>query len=245
MGLDPDLSQLPQGFDRTIQGIEAFLATVIDCTQGACIAYKPNISFFEGLGLEGLHLLKRIRHRIPQEIPVILDAKRGDIGNTSRMQARFIFEEFEADATTLHPYMGHDSLVPFFEYRDKYHFVLVLTSNSGASDLEKQPLASGKRLFEHTAELARNWHRTYQNIGFVVGATQTELETLRHQDSETLFLVPGVGEQGGDWNSAVANSQNQDGLTLINVGRGILYQHSIPWKQPEIHTWLSNKFSIA
>lgn len=222
IGLDPDMDKMPDFIDRSISGVEIFLKSIIDRTQDICIAYKPNISFFEGLGLEGLHLLKRVIDYI-DDVPVILDAKRGDIGNTSKQQARFIFEEMNADATTLHPYMGDDSLQPFFEYKEKFSFVLGLTSNPGSERFEKLKLETRKYLYEHVIEQCADWHSIYGNVGVVVGATQSELSAIRAIDERLLFLIPGVGAQGGSYSDCVNVGKNSDGLVLINMSRNVLY----------------------
>jgi len=217
------MSKLPAQFPKTIQGISDFLKQVIEATSDLCIAYKPNIAFFEGLGIEGLHLLEMLCKCIPSNTPIVLDAKRGDIGNTSAMQAKFIFNYFGAAATTLHPYMGLDSLSPFFDYKDKFHFVLALTSNPGSADFEKKRLENGALLYESVFQQCINWNQTYHNIGVVIGATQSELGQLRKIDPGMLFLIPGVGAQGGDYTTAVECGSNQDQVALINLSRGILY----------------------
>lgn len=224
VGLDPDFSKLPAHIPHSIAGLFDFLTAIIESTHDICIAYKPNISFFEALGIDGLQLLERICKKISQyNVPIILDAKRGDIGNTSQMQARYLFDYFGADATTLHPYMGRDSLEPFFRYKDRFHFVLALTSNPGAADFEKQQLASGQYVYEKIYTSCVEWHKTYQNIGVVVGATQEELTYIRKLSSELLFLIPGVGTQGGDYSQSVQVGKNQDDLVIINMSRSILY----------------------
>jgi len=222
VGLDPDLTQLPLHFPANLNGVKQFLETIIELTHPYCIAYKPNLAFFEALGIEGLQLLEFICQKIPRTMPIILDAKRGDIGNTSKMQARFIFDTFGAWATTLHPYMGLDSLEPFFEHSNKYHFVLTLTSNKGANDFEKQIMANGKPLYQFVAEKLMETPRN--NVGFVVGATHPEESTvIRTVHPKPLFLVPGVGTQGGSYTDALSMSKNDEGLSIINVSRGILY----------------------
>ncbi|MFC1616948.1 orotidine-5'-phosphate decarboxylase [Candidatus Margulisiibacteriota bacterium] len=223
VGLDPDLDKIPDFLPKNIKSLETFLTEIIEQTQEHCIAYKPNISFFEALGIEGLQLLEKIRKRIPAHIPVILDAKRGDIGNTSKMQAKFIFDYFGADATTLHPYMGIDSLEPFFNYKDKFNFILALTSNPSAKDFEKQLMNNKKPLYEFVTKNCSDWNKKYQNIGLVVGATQDELQEIRKIDTALPFLIPGVGAQGGDYETAVNNGTNEDGIVIINMSRGILY----------------------
>lgn len=223
VGLDPDIQQLPDGFSKDVSGITSFLREIIDATQNDVIAYKPNLSFFEAWGIDGIKALKTICEHVPKHIPIILDAKKGDIGNTSRMQAKYIFEYLNADATTLHPYMGTDSLAPFFEYKDKFNFVLGLTSNPGAQDFEKQTLKNDKPLYESIIRQCAHWNQRYQNVGVVVGATQTELATIRQIDSNLLFLIPGVGAQGGDYAAAAAVGKNADDLAIVNVSRAILY----------------------
>lgn len=223
VGLDPDLSKIPDMYPCTVEGVFQFLDAVVQATLPYCIAYKPNVSFFEALGIDGLRCLERLCKRIPNSHPVIVDGKRGDIGNTSAMQARFMFEYLGADATTLHPYMGEDSLTPFFAYQDKYHFVLALTSNPGAATFEKQVMASGEPLFLTVFRQISAWHRQFENVGAVVGATQIEANALRSLDSEVLFLVPGVGAQGASYVQSCEATLNASGLSLINVGRTLLY----------------------
>jgi len=223
VGLDPDLSKLPSHLPQTLEGVTQFLSEVISVTSDLCVAYKPNLSFFEAYGLDGLCVLEKVCKLIPNDVPIILDAKRGDIGNTSAMQARYLFDYFGASATTLHPYMGYDSLEPFFSYKDKFHFVLVLTSNPGAADFEKQKMANGKFLYEAVFEKCVAWSKEFSNIGAVVGATQKELPLVRALDNSLLFLVPGIGAQGGDYQTAVTLGKNQDGLVLINMTRSLIY----------------------
>lgn len=223
IGLDPDISKLPSGYEHSTTGIEAFLCDVIDLTYTNCIAYKPNISFFEAYGIDGLNVLKNVISHINKRIPVILDAKRGDIGNTSAMQAKFIFDYFDADATTLHPYMGLDSLEPFFNYKDKYHFVLGLTSNPGSADFEEQTMHNNQSLSDFVIKTLSKWNTTYKNIGVVVGATDNKLSQVRSIDPNLLFLIPGVGSQGGSYKTALDNGKNTNDLALINCSRSILY----------------------
>jgi orotidine-5'-phosphate decarboxylase len=223
LGLDPDIEKIPDHFDKNIQGLELFLFDVIEATKDLCIAYKPNISFFEALGIDGLRLLEKVRKKIPDNIPVILDAKRGDIGNTSKMQARYIFDYFGADATTLSPYMGLESLQPFFDYKDKYHFVLTLTSNPGAKQFEKHNLDNGQPLYVKVAQACQETGNKDHNIGLVVGATQKEVIELRKIVPNLVFLIPGVGQQGGSYEDAVKHGTNIDNVAVINVSRSILY----------------------
>ncbi len=223
LGLDPDPEKIPLSFGSGFLGIENFLENVIKETADKVICYKPNISFFEALGLDGLKLLEKIIKFIPINVPIILDAKRGDIGNTSKMQAKFIFDYFNADAITLHPYMGYDSLAPFFEYKSKFCFVLALTSNPSAIDFEKQNLQNNTPFYQKVAEKVIEWNQTTNNIGLVVGGTQKELSHLREFNNDLLYLIPGIGAQGGNYHEIKKIGINNDNLALINVSRSILY----------------------
>jgi orotidine-5'-phosphate decarboxylase len=223
VGLDPDIELLPEGFDKSLLGVEDFLRTVIDASRDLVIAYKPNISFFEAYGVDGLRVLERIVTYVPSYIPVIIDAKRGDIGNTSRMQAKFIFESLNASATTVHPYMGEDSVVPFLEYTSKFTFVLGLTSNPGASDFELMLMQDGRPLYHHVLKRILEWNQRYHNVGAVVGATQNLFKTICQDYPELDFLVPGVGAQGGSYQDIILNQPLRKGLLIINVGRSVLY----------------------
>lgn len=226
VGLDPDMDRLPDRFDKSISGMESFLKQVVDETSDHCVAFKPNISFFEGLGMDGLALLKRLIAYIPNRVPVILDAKRGDIGNTSRMQAVFIYDELGADATTLHPYMGRDSVEPFFSYKDTFNFVLGLTSNPGSANFQQLEMKNGRDLYQNVMATCSEWNREFGNVGVVVGGTQEKLADARKVDDDLLFLIPGVGAQGGKYDDVVEKGKNREGLTLINASRSILYGQS-------------------
>lgn len=223
VGLDPDIELLPAGYDRSLLGVEDFLRSVIDCSHDLVVAYKPNISFFEAYGIDGLRVLERVIAYIPSYLPVILDAKRGDIGNTSRMQARFLFDSLNASATTLHPYMGEDSLTPFFEYTSKFHFVLGLTSNPGSADFELMEMKDGRPLYCHVLDKIVTWNDRYHNVGAVVGATQSLFKSIACQYPTLDFLVPGVGAQGGGYTDIVDCQSPRLGLLIVNVGRSILY----------------------
>ena len=184
-------TKLPNGYPVTLVGLTHFLQDIVDLTYENCIAYKPNIAFFEAYGLEGLKMLEVIVKHINHRVPVILDAKRGDIGNTAVKQARFIFDYFGADATTLHPYMGLDSLEPFFSYSSKFNFLLGLTSNPGAEDFELLRLSTNERLADYVIKQAATWNETYQNIGVVVGATDNKLAQVREHSSDYIFFLMG------------------------------------------------------
>ena len=229
IGLDPDLEKLPSGVERNLRGAEKFLRKIIDSTNKLVCAYKPNSAFYEQFGAEGIALLKKIIDYVPDGIPVILDAKRGDIGNTSRMYAAFAFDWLGADAITVSPYLGYDSVMPFIEREDSGVFLLCLTSNPSAQDLQKRPVAgqggNSKLLYELVAELAATWN-VAGNVGVVVGATKpTELGRVRQIVGEGMpILVPGIGTQGGDLQEAfVAGSNSARQLAIINASRSVLY----------------------
>jgi orotidine-5'-phosphate decarboxylase len=225
IGLDPDYDKMPVHIDKSIEGIRDFLISIIDSTREMVCAYKPNSAFYEQLGAPGMTLLKDIIDYIPDEIPVILDAKRGDIGNTSRMYARAAFEYLGADAITVNPYMGYDCVEPFLEYEDKGVFILCLTSNKSSEDFQKQELSNGGQLYRQVAETALTWNDN-GNLCMVIGATKPEqLGELRKLAGEDIpILIPGVGAQGGDLESSFKNGANSSGeLAIINVSRSVLY----------------------
>jgi orotidine-5'-phosphate decarboxylase len=222
VGLDPDLALMP---DKT--GILEFNKAIIEATADLVCAYKPNIAFYEALGIEGLEALKRTRDHIPDDIPVIGDAKRGDIGNTAKAYAKGLFEYFNFDAATVNPYMGYDSVAPFIEYQNKGIFVLCRTSNAGAVDFQSLPCeVNGSRqlLFEVVARKVSQWN-THGNLGLVVGATYPEeLKMIRQGFPDMPFLIPGVGAQGGELSKVVSYGIDAGReRTIINSSRQILY----------------------
>jgi len=221
VGLDPSINALPTGYPHSIDGLIHYCKDIIDATHHAAVAFKPNLAFFEVLGIEGLKALESIRAHVT-DVPVIIDAKRGDIGTTAQMQARHLYDYLNADATTLHPYMGLDSLGPFFEYTNKFNFVLALTSNPSASDFECQPLTTGIPLHSHILSTLQCWHQRYGTVGAVVGATSNKLQSVRHVAPDLLYLIPGVGAQGGRYLDALAAGKNTQGLAIINVSRSLL-----------------------
>lgn len=224
LGLDPDPAKLPAQFSQDLNGCAAFLEAVIKETQDHVLCYKPNMAFFEAFGIEGLKLLESVRSWIPSSVPLILDAKRADIGNTSQKLATYVYDYFGADSVTLHPYMGSDSLLPFFEYKDKFNFVLALTSNPSAKEFECYPTQDQQPLYTQVIKKSQEWLQTYNNVGVVVGATQRdELATIRNLAPELLYLMPGVGAQGAGYKETVADSLNSDGLVVVNMTRSILY----------------------
>jgi orotidine-5'-phosphate decarboxylase len=226
VGLDSELSKIPT-FVRERHGTHAvfeFNRAIIEATSDLVCAYKINLAFYEMLGPVGLEILSKTRELIPQEIPVIADAKRGDIENTARAYAKALFEYYRFDAATVNPLMGFDSIAPFLEYSEKCAFLLVRTSNPGARDFQELNCA-GKPLYQHIAEKAYQWN-TRQNVGVVVGATAPqELSLVRGiVGDEMPILVPGVGAQGGDLERAVKNSVNsRSELAIITASRSVLF----------------------
>jgi orotidine-5'-phosphate decarboxylase len=222
IGLDTDPAMMPEGID-----VYTFNREIIDATRDLVCAYKPNIAFYEAMGASGLEALRRTRAHIPPEIPVILDAKRGDIGNTARAYARSVFEDFGADAVTASPYLGRDSLEPFMQYADKGVIILCRTSNPGAVDFQSLSCEFNgemKSLFEVVAAKVNDWNTT-GNLGLVVGATYPEeLKLIRELYPEIILLIPGVGAQGGELQKTVrygADARRE--RTIINSSRQILY----------------------
>ncbi len=222
VGLDPDPALLPEG-----TGTFDFNKAIIDATADLVCAYKPNIAFYEALGNAGLDALKRTREYIGGDIPVIVDAKRGDIGNTASAYARSLFEYFNFDATTASPYLGYDSLKPFIEHPDRGVFILCRTSNPGAVDFQSLSCkveGGYKMLFEIVAEKVNSWNK-HGNLGLVVGATYPEeLKLMRQRYPDMPLLIPGVGAQGGELALVVKYGVDAGRQrTIINASRQILY----------------------
>ncbi len=222
IGLDPHPEDLPE---KTGRAAEAFCYRLIEATHPYALAFKPNAAFFEILGPEGWRALQNVIKAVPEGIPVILDAKRGDISSTARAYAQSAFEVLGADAITLSPYLGYDSLAPFMENPEKGIFLLCKTSNPGSVDLQDLPLGGHYRLmmvYEKIAGLATEWG-TNGNLGLVVGATFPDaLRRVRQLTPHQWFLAPGLGAQGADLNTALSAGLREDGLgLLINVSRGI------------------------
>lgn len=223
VGLDIDPGRIPPSCGEALKGMFQFAARIIDATADIVAAYKPNMGFFEALGPDGLSLLKLIRARIPVDIPVILDGKRGDIGNTAEFYAKAAFDIYGADWVTVNPYMGQDSLQPFLDRADRGAFVLCLTSNPGARDFQWLE-ADGAALYLHVARKAASWNR-HGNCGLVVGATFPEqMVAIREAGGDMPFLIPGIGTQGGDLEKAVRNGTEEfKRPAVINVSRAVLY----------------------
>ncbi|MFH0846817.1 MAG: orotidine-5'-phosphate decarboxylase [Chloroflexota bacterium] len=223
VGLDPDPKLMPEGVS-----VLDFNRKIIDATSDLVCAYKPNLAFYEAMGDEGMGILKSTVRSIPPDIPVIGDAKRADIGNTSKAYARALFEHLGFDAVTVNPYFGFDSLEPFIEYREKGIFVLCRTSNAGATDFQsllcETPDGSRRPLYEIVADKAGKWN-LYGNVGLVVGATYPEeLKLIRDRHPDMVLLIPGVGAQGGDVEKTVRYGVNAAGKgAIINSSRQVLY----------------------
>ena len=226
MGLDPDLERIPASLGNGSKAIVAFHRAIIDATKDFCVAYKPNLAFFEALGTDGWHAFQETIALIPDTHFIIADAKRGDIGNTSRHYADAFFKQLNCDALTVAPYMGRDSVSPFLEIEGRWTIVLALTSNAGAADFELQQLSSGKRVFEEVIDRAMEWGSPDQ-LMFVAGATRAEeLAKIRNRAPEYFLLIPGVGAQGGDLDAVARASFSKDVGILVNASRSILYASS-------------------
>lgn len=220
VGLDPDPDRIPAGVDA-----RTFLLDIIQATSDLVCCYKPNIAFYEHDVEHGLALLRDVIAAVPDGIPVLVDAKRGDIGNTARFYAKAIYEGLGADAVTLNPYLGRDALEPFLEYEQRYAFVLCHTSNAGAADVQELTLADdGAPLFERVARNANDWNER-GNVGLVVGATFPEQAArIRAICPDLPLLLPGIGAQDGDLRLAVRSALDSDRAgILVNASRGILY----------------------
>ena len=222
VGLDPDPERMPDKIS-----ISEFNKAIIEATSDLVCAYKLNLAFYEAQGDAGLDALKRTIKCIPNDVPAIGDAKRGDIGNTAKAYATAIFDILNFDATTVNPYLGFDSIEPFIQYRDKGIFILCRTSNAGAMDFQslRCEVESGYRpLFELVALKAREWN-IHGNIGLVVGATYPEeLKLIRQSHPDMPILIPGIGAQGGDLASAVRYGVDSQGeKAIINSSRQIIY----------------------
>lgn len=223
VGLDPDLSKLPPHLLVTADPIFEFNKAIIDATKDFCVAYKPNTAFYECHGVKGWQSLQKTIDYIPKDCLIIADAKRGDIGNTSSFYAKTFFEELGADAVTVAPYMGEDSVKPFLEFENKWVVVLALTSNKGALDFQFLTDAKGEELYKKVLKKTASWG-TPENTMFVVGATRADgIGEVRKIVPEYFFLVPGVGAQGGSLEDVAHYGWNDDCGLLVNSSRGILY----------------------
>lgn len=226
VGLDTDIKKIPQHLLQADDPIFEFNKAIIDATAPYCVAYKPNLAFYESLGVKGLLAFERTVAYLNENYPeqfVIADAKRGDIGNTSQMYARTFFETYNLDALTVAPYMGEDSVTPFLAYEGKWVILLALTSNKGSHDFQLMEDAQGVRLFEHVLTKSQTWGNA-DNMMYVVGATQGEaFKDIRRHAPNHFLLVPGIGAQGGSLHDVCQYGMNKDCGLLVNSSRGIIY----------------------
>lgn len=233
VGLDTDINKLPKCIKESeeIQGAEAemmfkFNQAIIDATAPYCVAYKPNLAFYESRGIDGMiafeNTIKYLKSHYPNHF-IIADAKRGDIGNTSKMYAQTFFEEYNLDSVTVAPYMGEDSVKPFLEYEGKWVILLALTSNKGSHDFQLTEDKEGERLFEKVLKKSQEWGND-ENMMYVVGATQGQMfEDIRKVAPNHFLLVPGVGAQGGSLQEVCKYGIIKDCGLLVNSSRGIIY----------------------
>ena len=229
VGLDTDIKKIPEHLLREENPIFAFNKAIIDATAPYCVAYKPNTAFYESRGTEGWQAfeetVKYIKANYPDQF-IIADAKRGDIGNTSKMYARSFFEHLDIDAVTVAPYMGEDSVTPFLGYEGKWVILLALTSNKGSHDFQFMKEADGKRLFENVITKSQGWAGP-EEMMYVVGATQGEMfKDIRAVAPDSFLLVPGVGAQGGSLEEVAKYGMIDDCGLLVNSSRGIIYASS-------------------
>lgn len=220
VGLDPDPARIPDGL-----GMLEFLETIVEATADLVCCYKPNAAFFESRGPQGVEELRALIAGIPDGVPVLLDAKRGDIGHTAEHYARAVFEQLGAHGVTVSPYLGRDAVEPFLAYEDRHSFVLCRTSNAGAGDFQDLRVGErGQPLYMMVAAAARAWNGR-GNVGLVVGATYPgEAREVRAACPDMLLLMPGVGAQAGDLEAAVqAAVDAEGGGILVNASRGVLY----------------------
>ena len=225
IGLDTDITKIPEYLLNEEDPVFEFNRQIIDATKDLCVAYKPNTAFYESRGAAGWESLKKTIDYIPDNIFVIADAKRGDIGNTSQQYAEAFFNHLNANSITVAPYMGEDSVKPFLIYENKWVILLVLTSNKGSRDFQLLDF-DGEKLFETVLERALLWG-TPENMMFVVGATHPEdFKKVRELAPDHFLLVPGVGAQGGSLEEVVKYGFNNDCGLLINASRSIIYAGS-------------------
>ena len=226
VGLDTDIKKIPSHLLEEEDPIYAFNKAIVDATAKYCVAYKPNVAFYESMGIKGILSMEKsieyIRTKYPDQF-IILDAKRGDIGNTSEMYATSAFEHLKANAVTVAPYMGEDSVKPFVKYPNKWVILLALTSNKGSHDFQLTEDKDGERLFEKVLRKSQEW-ATDEQMMYVVGATQGEMfADIRKIAPNHFLLVPGVGAQGGSLAEVVKYGMNAQCGLLVNSSRSIIY----------------------
>ncbi|WP_164122099.1 MULTISPECIES: orotidine-5'-phosphate decarboxylase [Sphingobacterium] len=227
VGLDTDITKIPEHLLEEEDPIFTFNKAIIEATEDLCVAYKPNIAFYESYGVRGWQSLQKTWQIIPKSCFSIADAKRGDIGNTSNMYAQAFFDEAVSgmgfDSITIAPYMGKDSVTPFLDFEGKWAIVLALTSNEGSKDFQNFSNSSGKHLFEEVIDKVNCWG-TDENLMYVVGATRGEaFLKIREHAPDHFLLVPGVGAQGGSLQDVCKYGMNKDCGLLVNSTRGIIY----------------------
>ncbi len=226
VGLDTDIKKIPQHLLKEEDPIFSFNKAIIDATAPYCIAYKPNLAFYESMGVKGWISFEKTIKYLNENYPnhfIIADAKRGDIGNTSAMYARTFFEEMNIDSVTVAPYMGEDSVSPFLTYPNKWVILLALTSNKGSHDFQLTADSNGERLFEKVLRQSQNWGND-ENMMYVVGATQGRMfEDIRRMAPTHFLLVPGVGAQGGSLQEVCRYGMTEECGLLVNSSRGIIY----------------------
>ncbi|RRD02399.1 orotidine-5'-phosphate decarboxylase [Prevotella sp. OH937_COT-195] len=229
VGLDTDTKKIPQHLMEEEDPVFAFNKAIIDATAPYCVAYKPNLAFYEASGIKGMIAFEKTVEYLKKDYPdhfIIADAKRGDIGNTSAMYARTFFEEYDIDALTVAPYMGEDSITPFLGYEDKWVIVLALTSNKGSFDFQLTEGGNREKLFEKVLRKTQEWGNE-NNMMFVVGATQGRMfENVRRIAPNSFLLVPGIGAQGGSLEEVCRFGMTADCGLLVNSSRGIIYASS-------------------
>jgi len=222
VGLDADITKIPKHLLKEEDPIFEFNKQIIDATKDICVAYKPNTAFYESLGAKGWESLQKTIDYIPKDIFTIADAKRGDIGNTSKMYAKAFLETLNFDSVTVAPYMGSDSVEPFLEIENKWVILLALTSNKGADDFQFFD-NGGEKLFEKVLKQSKKWGNS-ENLMYVVGATRPEMfKEIRSIVPNSFLLVPGVGAQGGSLAEVWKYGMNKDCGLLVNSSRGIIY----------------------
>ena len=229
VGLDTDIKKIPSHLLDSDDPVYEFNKAIIDATAPYCVAYKPNLAFYEATGAQGWITLEKTLRYLKENYPdqfIIADAKRGDIGNTSKLYARSFFEHLDVDAITVAPYMGEDSVTPFLGYEGKWVILLALTSNKGSRDFQFIEDKEGTRLFEHVITTSQKW-ASPEEMMYVVGATQGEMfKDIRRVAPDSFLLVPGVGAQGGSLEDVARYGMNADCGLLVNSSRGIIFASS-------------------
>lgn len=226
VGLDSDPSRIPEHLKNFDDPVLEFNRQIIEATKDICVAYKPNLAFYEAMGPAGWQTLERTLELIPDNIFTIADAKRGDIGNTSTQYAKAFFEKLNFDSVTIAPYMGEDSVKPFLAFENKWVILLALTSNRGSADFQFTEQEDGQPLFEKVMRRAQTWGSP-ENLMFVTGATHPEkFEEIRRIAPDNFLLVPGIGAQGGDLAAVCRYGMNDHVGLLVNSSRGIIFAGS-------------------